>query len=147
MTRTLVAGWGFRADAAQSSFASCWAQVSERIGEGDWIFAVLADKTETPGWQALSDWQRRAVPQARWLLCCEADIAQVSTATRSTRIEARFNTGSVAEALALFGAARRESSGDARLLLPRVVSLDRSATLAIATSSAFLHSSETGVSS
>jgi cobalt-precorrin 5A hydrolase len=54
-------------------------------------------------------------------------LAGVETATRSDIIAAKFGTGSLAEAVALVAAGR-----NARLLTPRVVSRDRTATAAIA---------------
>lgn len=55
------------------------------------------------------------------------DLADQPTLTRSDRVEALHGTGSVAEAAALAAAGR-----GARLLGPRVVSADQTATAAIA---------------
>jgi cobalt-precorrin 5A hydrolase len=54
-------------------------------------------------------------------------LAGVETATRSDVIAAKFGVGSLAEAVALVAAGH-----NARLIMPRVVSRDRTATAAIA---------------
>ncbi|MBF5006289.1 cobalamin biosynthesis protein [Diaphorobacter caeni] len=133
-----VAGWGFRANADAQSFADCWAQAARLIAVDEvvserWTMVVLDARRQTPAWGAFCAWKLAHLPQATELHGAEADIRGIDTALQSTRVAQRFGTGSVAEALALHGAARMSSSTDARLLLPRVVSRDRRATLAIAT--------------
>lgn len=129
--RPWFAGWGFRAGAQQSSFASCWEQAWQQldIAPGHWTFALLESKSQTPAASALKTWGAVAVPQAAWQACAEAAIRQVATPSVSERLLQRFATGSVSEALALHAA--REHA-DSRLILRRIVSVDRHATLAIA---------------
>ncbi|QIL83701.1 cobalamin biosynthesis protein [Diaphorobacter sp. HDW4A] len=137
--RTLcVAGWGFRAGAEVQSFADCWAQAGRLIAldgvpSAHWTMAILDARRQTPAWATFCAWKYAHLPQAVELWCTDADIRGIDTALQSMRVAQRFGTGSVAEALALHGVARAASSTDARLLMPRVVSLDRRATLAIAT--------------
>lgn len=145
--RRWFAGWGFRADAQRSSFASCWEQARRQLalpdmGPGHWTFAVLDSKSRTPASAALKHWAAAAMPQAAWLECAEADIRQVATPSVSARLVQRFATGSVAEALASHAAAKHAGS---RLILRRIVSADRHATLAIAGLPS--HPLETGVPS
>ena len=127
----LCMGWGFKSDAQQHSFASCWEQV----------------RLDTPAWLALQSWAASCLPQVQWLIGDDAEIAQIATHSRSERVVQRFATGSVSEALALHAANRQTPPETARLLVPRIVSQDRRATLAIA--SALQPSSllETGVHS
>ena len=93
-TRWIV-GWGFRAAAEHSSFASCWAQAE------------------------------------CWPIS-EAEIHQVATPHQSRRLLQRFGTGSVCEALALCAASRLAGPQAIHWALPRIVSADRRATLAVA---------------
>lgn len=141
MTSTLFAGWGFRATAQPQSFASCWAQARERLAPDAWSFAVLESKLQTPAWDAFQAWSRDAVPDAECQAWPESAIALVATPTSSARLMARFATGSVCEALALH-AARVQGGAQASLLLRRIVSADRQATLAVASVAPSL---ETGV--
>lgn len=140
--RPWFAGWGFRAGAQPASFASCWEQACEQLemASGRWTFALLDSKLQTPASSALKNWAAVTMPQAAWLACAEAAIRQVSTPSISARLLQRFATGSVSEALALHAA--REHA-DSRLILRRIVSADRHATLAIA--GLPLHPLETGV--
>lgn len=126
------AGWGFRAAAKPQSFASCWEQACAQLAPGEWRFAMLASKLQTPAWDAFKAWSRAAAPQAECRAWPESAIAQVETPSSSPRLMARFETGSVCEALALH-AARMHGSAQASLLLRRIVSADRQATLAVAT--------------
>ena len=132
--RPWFAGWGFRAGAQPSSFASCWEQACQQLAQsgiapGGWTFALLASKSQTPGANALKNWAAAAMPHAVWLSCAEAAIRQVATPSVSERLLQRFATGSVAEALALHAA---RAHADSRLILRRIVSADRHATLAVA---------------
>lgn len=137
----LVAGWGFRAGAVQQSFASCWEQAQRLMAINQassqaWTFAVLETKLETTAHAEFILWRAAAMPQANAMSCSESDIRDIATPSSSLRIAQRFGTGSVSEALALHAAARLAllppSSQDIRLLLPRIVSADGCATLAIA---------------
>jgi len=140
--RLLFAGWGFRAAAQPQSFASCWAQACAQLAPGDWQFALLESRRGTPAWEAFDAWQRAAVPEAACHAWPESAIAQLVTPSVSRRLVARFATGSVCEALALH-AARLHADAPA-LVLRRIVSADRLATLAVAAPAPFL---ETGVHS
>lgn len=134
------AGWGFRATARPQSFASCWAQACAQLAPGRWTFAVLDSKLQTPAWEEFLAWSRAAVPQAACSAWPESAIAQIDTPSFSPRLVTRFATGSVCEALALHAAEMHRAPP--RLLLQRIVSADRQATLAVA---AAAHSLETGV--
>lgn len=128
------AGWGFRAAASQSSFADCWARAGEPLAPGEWTFALLDSKRQTPAWAALHDWAGQAVPHAVFQAWPESAIAQIDTPSLSPRLVQRFATGSVSEALALH-AARSHAGAPAppiTLALRRIVSADRQATLAVA---------------
>ena len=143
--RPWFAGWGFRAGAQPPSFASCWEQACQQLAKsgsapGYWTFALLESKSQTLAAAALKNWAAVAMPQAAWLACAEASIRQMATPSVSERLLQRFATGSVSEALALHAA--REHA-DSRLVLHRIVSADRHATLAIAGLPP--HSLETGV--
>lgn len=143
----LCIGWGFKSDAQPYSFASCWEQVRLEIQQPAMCFVVLRSRLDTPAWLALQSWAASCLPQVQWLIGDDAEIAQIATHSHSERVVQRFATGSVSEALALYAANRQTRPETARLLVPRIVSQDRRATLAIA--SALQPSSllETGVHS
>lgn len=132
----LYMGWGFKSDAQAHSFASCWSQTGLQWPRQGICCAVLKTRLATPAWQALQDWVASCMAQvqwqAQWLLGDEAEIAQIATSSHSERVMQRFATGSVSEALALQAANHYCPSEDISLLLPRIVSEDRRATLAIA---------------
>ncbi|WP_342750169.1 cobalamin biosynthesis protein [Albidovulum inexpectatum] len=113
-----MAGIGLRANARADSIADALARAGGDVA----CLAVLADKAGHPALRAFS---ARAGMQVR--LVPRESLAGIVTLSRSSRIEARFGTGSVAEALALVGA-----GPGARLVGPRVVSHDGLATAAIA---------------
>lgn len=129
------AGWGFRAAAQPASFADCWAQACALPAPGLCTFALLESRRQTPAWAALHDWAGQAVPHAVFQAWPESALAQIDTPSLSPRLVQRFATGSVSEALAL-QAARSHAGSPApeiTLVLRRVVSADRQATLAVAT--------------
>lgn len=130
MTR-LFAGWGFRAAAQPASFADCWARACE---PGDWTFALLESRRQTPAWAAFHAWAAGAAPHAALQAWPESAIARIATASVSPRLMGRFATGSVCEALALHAACSQADTPDAQitLVLRRIVSADRQATLAVA---------------
>ncbi|MFG5779839.1 cobalamin biosynthesis protein [Comamonas sp. J-3] len=135
-TRWLV-GWGLRAAAERASFASCWAQACSAVaglgaGPAPITFAVLPSRMQTPAWQALLAWQASAVPQAECLQIAEAEINHAATPHQSSRLLQRFGTGSVCEALAWCAACRLAGPQAIHWALPRIVSADRRATLAVA---------------
>lgn len=149
--RALFAGWGFRATARQQSFASCWAQALAQLAPGGWRFAVLETKLQTPAWEEFMAWSRAAVTNAECRAWPESAIAQIETTSVSPRLVARFATGSVCEALALH-AARTHLAGlqpvpQIGLIVRRIVSADRQATLAVAQLALPSQSLDTGVSS
>ena len=130
----VFAGWGFKADVSEQAFFSCWQQACEQIewldsSKSPLVFSLLNSKLKTSGGMALQRWAKAAFPQVQWLTWDESDIQSIQTASTSARLVKRFGTGSVSEALALRAAA---GPNPAYLLLPRIVSSDRSATLAIA---------------
>lgn len=130
MTR-LFAGWGFRAAAQPASFADCWARAGE---PGDWTFALLESRRQTPAWAAFHAWAAGAAPHAALQAWPESAIAQIATASVSPRLMGRFATGSVCEALALHAACSQADTPAVQitLALRRIVSADRQATLAVA---------------
>ena len=95
------------------------------------VCAALQAKREQASAQRLQAWVAEQQPTAHWLWLDEAELQAVRTATQSARIAARFGTGSVSEALAL-RAARQLGMDAGRLVLRRVVSADRQASLALA---------------
>lgn len=165
----LFAGWGFRSDARRQSFSSCWEQACEQLVPSDmaqdvWTFAALGSKSHTSAWRELETWAAAAIPGATRLDCQENDIRHVATQSVSARLLQRFATGSVSEALALHAANRHAGcmadrpavpAGPqslhvpgrlyGRLVLPRIVSADRRATLAVAGLALASHPFETGV--
>ncbi|MCD2511445.1 cobalamin biosynthesis protein [Comamonas endophytica] len=141
--RPLFAGWGWRAAAQRQSFASCWAQACAQPSQGEWHFALLQSRRETPAWHEFEAWRSAAVPEAGCSAWPENAIASIDTPSASPRLVARFATGSVCEALALHAA--RQQGAQAHLLLRRIVSADRLATLAIAGLALPQEYSETGV--
>lgn len=130
-------GWGFTSDAQPQSFASCWEQVALPLPAQGVCCAVLKTRLATPAWQALQRWMAGCWPQVQWLVVDAAEIAHITTPSVSQRVAQRFGTGSVSEALALHAAQThavpaRGKAAAGGLLVPRLVSEDRCATLAIA---------------
>ncbi len=144
----LIAGWGFRAEANASSFVSCWQQAGERLftPSNTWIFAALDSRIATPAGGHWLEWQNRECGSAVRMLISEADIRNVTTPTQSDRLMQRFGTGSLCEALAL-RAAQVEAEADERiqLIVQRIVSADRQATLAVVQLAPSTHTTNTGV--
>ncbi|QNP48426.1 cobalamin biosynthesis protein [Diaphorobacter aerolatus] len=136
-----VAGWGFRATATRQSFASCWARAMQSLGlhpvqQAQWLFAALDIKRDTVAMAEFNAWRAQAAPCASLVFYAGSEIRGIETPSRSLRLLGRFGTGSVAEALAAYGAGQRSFScapSEIRWLMPRVVSADGCATLAIAT--------------
>ena len=130
-------GGGFTSDARPQPFASCWEQVALPLPAQGICCAVLKTRLATPAWQALQRWMAGCWPQVQWLVVDAAEIAHITTPTMSQRVAQRFGTGSVSEALALHAAQThavpaRGKAAAGGLLVPRLVSEDRCATLAIA---------------
>jgi cobalt-precorrin 5A hydrolase len=114
----IVAGLGFRSKASTASLRDALT----RAGGNPDALATAAEKAAAPALQALS--RETNLP-----IIAVADLTGQPTATNSPRVAALKGTGSVAEAAALAAA-----GPDARLIAPRVISADRMATAALATS-------------
>jgi cobalt-precorrin 5A hydrolase len=114
----IVAGFGFRREASLDALSDALAQAGG--AEGVTHLATLASKA--PGLERLGG----ALGLPVIAVPAEA-LRGVATATRSERVEAMFDTGSVAEAAALVAA-----GPGARLLRARVVSADGTVTAALA---------------
>lgn len=115
-----VAGLGFKKDVTLASLREALARAGG--SEGLAAFATVSDKADAAALKQLAQEcgvPVRAVPAER--------LAGIDTATQSKLVVEKFGTGSLAEAAALAAAGPR-----ARLIAPRVVSQDRTATAAIA---------------
>lgn len=115
-----IAGLGFRSSVTPASLADALGQIDADVDQ----IAVLESKAQIAGFACFAQTTALSVITLR-----EADIKDIATPTQSTRVYARFGTGSVAEALAI-AAARRY--GSARLVCPRYITADGSATAALA---------------
>lgn len=114
----IVAGFGFRSGATLSALQDALAKAGGPKGVTH--LATLSSKAE--GLLPLA--KTLGLP----LVALEPDALQgTNTLTRSDRVEGLFGTGSVAEGTALVAAGQ-----GARLLGPRAVSADGTATAAIA---------------
>lgn len=116
-----VAGFGFRAQATEGALAAALAAAGGPAGLT--ALATAADKAAHPALAALAaslSLPLRAIPLP--------DLG-TNGATRSPHVPARYGGASLAEAAALAAA-----GPGARLLSPRAVSPDRTATCAIAES-------------
>ncbi|MFV0297918.1 MAG: cobalamin biosynthesis protein [Hyphomicrobiaceae bacterium] len=117
-----VAGFGFRRDAPLSSVIAAIRALEAPVQ----ALATVAEKAERP--QARQAASALGLP----LIAIPAErISRQPTPTMSSRMQARFGTGSLAEAAAL--AACGEG---ARLLVARRISADGMATAALAEGSA-----------
>ena len=130
----VMCGWGFTSRTDVAAFASCWAQAQlawPALARSAVACAALQGKRDQASARRLLRWMAEQQPSAPWLWLDEAELQAVRTATQSARIAARFGTGSVSEALAM-RAARQLGVDAGRLVLRRVVSADRQASLALA---------------
>ena len=125
----LVVGVGLRAQATPATLQALWLQAQALLpgqapGQADCFcaVAVLQGKVRHP---ALADWLGLA--PAPVLAVPVEQMRHQPVATQSPRLQARYGTGSVAEAAALAAAGPQ-----AQLLVPRLVAEDGSATLAVA---------------
>ncbi len=89
--------------------------------------ASIAAKADSPPLQDLA--RQTGLPL---ITLSEAEIAGIRTLTHSPRLQARFGTGSLAEAAALAAAGRDAQNARTRLLAPRVQTANGMATAAIA---------------
>ena len=115
----IVAGIGFRKDAGIDSLRDALARAG---GDAAQALATAKDKADSPVIQALTAEMAlhlHAVPLER--------LRNQPTLTQSARVQARYGTGSLAEAAALVAA-----GPGARLLAARVTSQDGKATAALA---------------
>lgn len=112
-----IAGIGFRANAPVSALRTVLAQ----MGGAD-ALATLAEKATAPQIQDLS--REHGLPI---LAVARESLAPQPVLSHSERQMALFGTGSLAEAAALSAA-----GPGARLIGPRIISADRTATCAIA---------------
>lgn len=125
----MVLGLGLRACAEPAQLQALWLRAAALAGvtHADLAaIAVLQGKEQHPGLRAwLAQW-----PSAQPLPLhpiAPALLARQAVASHSPRLQARYGCGSVAEAAALAAA-----GPGARLLLPRLLADDASATLALA---------------
>jgi len=114
-----VAGLGFRRDVTLASLREALVAAG---AEGLAAVATVSDKSHTAALRLLAqefNLPIKAIPAAV--------LAGIKTPTQSEFVQAKFGTGSIAEAAALAAAGAR-----ARLISRRTVSQDRTATAAIA---------------
>lgn len=114
-----VAGLGFRSSAPVSALAEALALAEAEAGVSVAALASADGKAHAPSICALG--------LARGLPVLAVSVEGVETPRQSARVQARFGTGSVAEAAAL-----KAAGAGARLLVGCVVSSDGMATAAIA---------------
>ena len=117
----IVAGIGLRAATTLATLAALLNRAEETTGQPIDALATATEKATHPALTALA--QTRALPLHA------VAIDGIATPTQSERINARFQTGSLAEAAALAAA-----GPGATLTLARITAPDGMATLAIATS-------------
>lgn len=119
----IVAGLGFRATA-------CLADLQEALrltGGAPDALASLTEKTESLTLRRLA--QSLSLPL---IALAPESIRGEPTLSSSPRIQARFGTGSLAEAAALVGARQNAPGAGARLLGPRRQTANGMATAALA---------------
>lgn len=115
-----VAGFGFRKGAPLETLRAVLALVEQAGGPA----TALATAAAKAGAAALND-----LAAERGLTLLAMPVAGLSTRSQSPRVQALFDTGSVAEAAALAGA-----GPDATLVVGRMTSHDGMATCAMAIS-------------
>jgi len=125
----VVLGVGLRALAQPAALQALWRQAQDHLPEsieptGFCAVAVLDRKADHA---ALAQWLQAQPGDAPVLPVAAEALPAQAVHTQSPRLQARYGTGSVAEAAALSAAGPR-----AELLLPRLVAEDGSATLAVA---------------
>ncbi|NIZ15623.1 cobalamin biosynthesis protein [Phaeobacter sp. HF9A] len=117
----MIAGLGFSARATTTSLMQLLAALPQRPQ----ALAALRAKAETALFQDCA--ASLGLPV---FLLDESEIAGIETPTHSPRILARFNTGSLAEAVALVAA--RKAGAEALLIQTRLTAADGLATVALA---------------
>lgn len=118
-----VAGFGFRHGATADDLRSAL----ELTGHRPDALASVSAKADAQAFRTLAAEMNLPV-----IALPEEALRGMQTLTSSPRIQARFGTGSLAEAAALKGACHGSTTATARLLEPRVVTADGLATAAIA---------------
>lgn len=119
----IVAGIGYRKAATVDDLRDALALTGAQP-------AALASVTVKAGGDAMAQLSRDL--NLPIITVTEDQIADIDTTTQSARINARFGTGSLAEAAALVGAGHGMDGGTARLIVPRVQTDNGMATAAIA---------------
>ena len=123
----VVLGLGLRAQAEASALQALWLQAQSAQAapvSGFCAVALLEGKATHP---ALARWLQDVAPHAAVIAVAQNQLPAQPVATHSPRLQARYGTGSVAEAAALSAA-----GPGAALLVPRLVAQDGSTTLAVA---------------
>ena len=120
----IVAGFGFRAGASVDALRDAYDRAchAAAVKQAD-LLATPADKAAQPAFGAMAKGLSLPV-----VPISDAALQTQTTQTQSAAAQAARATGSVAEAAALAALGR-----GARLLAPRAISSDRTATCAIAT--------------
>ena len=119
-----VAGIGFRQSASTADLRAAIALTG--CTQPDALASITA-KISAPQMQQLATEMNLPV-----IALTEADIQGIDTPTQSPRIQARFGTGSLAEATALAAAKQGQPDATVHLLTPRVTTDNGLATAAIA---------------
>ena len=126
----VVLGIGLRAQAEASALQALWLQAQTAQAaqtapvSGFCAVALLEGKATHP---ALARWLQDVAPHAAVIAVAQSQLPAQPVATHSPRLQARYGTGSVAEAAALSAA-----GPGAALRVPRLVAQDGSTTLAVA---------------
>lgn len=115
----IYAGLGFNSSATAAQLKQIVMQAAPDI------IAVLVTKSQMTGFLRFARYTTLPIVRIQ-----PNDIDGIDTLTCSPRVQARFGTGSVAEALALVTA--RRHSPRARLCAPRQIGPDGTTTLALA---------------
>ena len=119
-----IAGIGFRQSASTADLLAALQQTG--VSEPDALASIYA-KASAPQMQQLATVMNLPV-----IALTEDDIQGIETPTQSPRIQARFGTGSLAEATALAAAKQGQPDATVHLLAPRVTTDNGLATAAIA---------------
>lgn len=130
-----VIGLGFRAEASPESLeAVLGAAIAAAMAQAPGarpppVLASASDKAQSP--------MMRALAARHGLIILALDAAALAAqahnvTTRETRVTRLPGGASLCEAAALAGAAQGAPSGEARLIVPRMIGADRMATAAVA---------------
>ena len=119
-----IAGIGFRQSASTADLLAALQQTG--FSKPDALASITA-KASAPQMQQLATVMNLPV-----IALAEDDIQGIDTPTQSSRIQARFGTGSLVEASALAAAKQGQPDATVQLLAPRVITDNGLATAAIA---------------